>query len=194
MRTGRARRGCRGDGARGDVANTFYFNVSSEDDASGVFRLHNNGIDLDWPTPIARHPVFEKIEMLLREFADAMGGRYVAFPTWRGIMDRKLVVLHPLGGCAVGATNAEGVVDGPAGGQGEHVLGGVEQRLDRAPAPGQVGHDRAEDEHQHGHGGAGQGDDASFGPPEEKRTALSGFGPDPRSIGLERAIARRRIQ
>ena len=101
-----------GDGARGDVANTFYFNVSSEDDASGVFRLHNNGIDLDWPTPIARHPVFEKIEMLLREFADAMGGRYVPFPTWRGIMDRKLVVLHPLGGCAVGATNAEGVVDG----------------------------------------------------------------------------------
>src|ERR1044071_146900 len=41
---------------------------------------------------------------------------------------------------------------------------------------------------------AGQGDDASVGPPEEKRTALSGFGPDPRSIGLERAIARRRIQ
>ena len=40
----------------------------------------------------------------------------------------------------------------------------------------------------------GRGDDASVGPPEEKRTALSGFGPDPRSIGLERAIARRMIQ
>ncbi|HJQ68289.1 MAG TPA: GMC oxidoreductase [Blastocatellia bacterium] len=101
-----------GDSARADVANTFYFNVSSEDDASGVFRLHNNGLDLDWPTPIASHPVFEKIETLLRDFADAMGGRYVPFPTWRGVMDRKLVVLHPLGGCAVGATNAEGVVDG----------------------------------------------------------------------------------
>jgi hypothetical protein len=50
------------------------------------------------------------------------------------------------------------VVDGPAGGQGEHVLGGVEERLDQAPVAGQVGHDRAEDEHQHGHGGAGQGD------------------------------------
>lgn len=100
-----------GDAVRDGVANTFYFNVSSEDDASGVFRLHNNGLDLDWPAPIARHPVFEKIEMLLRDFAGAMGGRYVAFPTWQGIMDRKLVVLHPLGGCAVGATNAEGVVD-----------------------------------------------------------------------------------
>ena len=43
-------------------------------------------------------------------------------------------------------------------------------------------------------GDAGQGNDASVGPPEEKRTALSGFGPDPRSIGLERAIARRTIQ
>ena len=69
------------------------------------------GLDLDWSAPIARHPVFEKIEMLLRDFAGAMGGRYVPFPTWRGVMDRKLVVLHPLGGCAVGATNAEGVVD-----------------------------------------------------------------------------------
>ena len=99
-------------GARDDMANTFYFNVSSEDDASGVFRLHNNGIDLDWPTPIARHPVFEKIEALLRDFSEAMGARYVPFPTWRGVMDRKLVVLHPLGGCPVGATNADGVVDG----------------------------------------------------------------------------------
>jgi cholesterol oxidase len=55
--------------------------------------------------------VFEKIESLLRDFAEAMGGRYVAFPTWQGVTDRKLVILHPLGGCPVGATSADGVVD-----------------------------------------------------------------------------------
>jgi cholesterol oxidase len=93
------------------LANTFYFNVSSEDDASGVFRLRNNGLDLDWPRPIAKHPVFEKLEALLRDFAEAMGGRYVSFPSWRGMYDRKLMVLHPLGGCPIGATNADGVVD-----------------------------------------------------------------------------------
>ncbi len=93
------------------LANTFYFNVASEDDASGVFRLRNNGLDLDWPHPIAKHPVFEKLEALLRDFSEAMGGRYVPFPMWRGMADRKLVVLHPLGGCPVGATNSDGVID-----------------------------------------------------------------------------------
>jgi cholesterol oxidase len=104
-------RSTNGGAASEDVSNTFYFNVSSEDDATGVFRLHNNGLDLDWPTPIASHPVFKKIETLLRDFAEAMGGRYVAFPMWQGVADRKLVILHPLGGCPVGATNADGVID-----------------------------------------------------------------------------------
>src|SRR5918993_4019433 len=51
---------------------------------------------------------------------------------------------------------AEGVVDGPAGSQGEGALGGVEQRLDGRLALAEVGRHRGEDEHQHGHGRAGQ--------------------------------------
>jgi cholesterol oxidase len=93
------------------LQDTFYFNVSSEDDASGVFRLYRNGLDLDWPSPIASHPVFEKIETLLGHLSEAMGGRYISFPLWRGAADRKLTVLHPLGGCPVGHTNSDGVVD-----------------------------------------------------------------------------------
>jgi cholesterol oxidase len=93
------------------VSNTFFFNVAAEDDASGVLRLYRNGIDLDWPRPISEHPVFEKIETVLKSFSEAMGGRYVPYPLWRGLADRKLMIAHPLGGCAIGSTNSEGVVD-----------------------------------------------------------------------------------
>ena len=93
------------------LSNVFLFSVAAEDDASGVFRLYKNGIDLDWPKPISKHPVFESIETLLKNFSEAMGGRYIPYPLWQGFADRKLMVVHPLGGCAIGATNSDGVVD-----------------------------------------------------------------------------------
>ena len=113
------------------VSNIFFFNATGEDDASGVFRLRNDELDLDWPKPIAGHPVFEKIEALLRIFAEAMGGRYVAFPLWRGFADRRLMIAHPLGGCPVGATNSEGVVD-----EFGRVFDGSKPPGSTAPLPG----------------------------------------------------------
>ncbi len=93
------------------VANIFFFNVMGQDDASGQFRLSHDELDLDWPRPIATHPVFGKIENLLKTFAEAMGGKYVPFPLWQGLADHKLIVTHPLGGCPIGPTNADGVVN-----------------------------------------------------------------------------------
>jgi cholesterol oxidase len=93
------------------VSNTFFFNVAAEDDASGTLRLYKNGVDLDWARPISKHPIFEKIETLLKSFSEAMGGRYVPYPLWQGFAERKLMILHPLGGCAIGPTNSDGVVD-----------------------------------------------------------------------------------
>jgi len=94
------------------VANIFFFNAMGQDDASGVFRLKHDRLDLDWPgQAIADHPIFTTIENLLKQFAQAMGGRYVPFPLWKGLANRKLIITHPLGGCPIGATNAQGVVD-----------------------------------------------------------------------------------
>jgi cholesterol oxidase len=96
------------------VSNIFFFNVMAQDEASGVFRLDRNRLDLDWPQPIAQQPVFAKIETLLKAFTEEMrgpDGRYIAFPFWQGLANRKLVITHPLGGCPIGATSADGVVD-----------------------------------------------------------------------------------
>lgn len=97
------------------VSNIFWFNVSSQDDANGVFTLDGDKLDLNWPDgqPLAAQAIFGKITTLLQAFADAMGGRYVPFPLWEGLpfLNKKIITVHPLGGCPVGATNSDGVVN-----------------------------------------------------------------------------------
>jgi cholesterol oxidase len=91
------------------VANTFFFNVMGQDDASGSFRLDGDDLELSWDKPIAEHATFKKADELCAAFSEAMGGRYVAL--WDALPQRRLTIPHPLGGCRIGPSRAEGVVD-----------------------------------------------------------------------------------
>ena len=112
------------------LMNTCWFNTMGTDDASGKFDLHNGRLRLSYATPIAKHPVFKKAEEILRGFATAMNGKFQAFPLWEGLepfVSHKLVVTHPLGGCPIGGSSTDGVVnaqgqvfDTVAGGQTVH--------------------------------------------------------------------------
>jgi cholesterol oxidase len=93
------------------VSNIFFFNSMGQDDASGKIFLDHDQIQVDWDTPIANNPVFQKIETLQKALAEAMGGRYVSFPLWSGFANRKLTITHPLGGCPIAPTSFDGVVD-----------------------------------------------------------------------------------
>jgi cholesterol oxidase len=92
------------------VANIFLFHVMGQDEANGTFSLRNGKLDLRWQRPVSKQPTFDKARELCKEFAAAMGGSYVemdkALPQLRS-----LTVTHPLGGCGIGATRDEGVVD-----------------------------------------------------------------------------------
>jgi cholesterol oxidase len=97
------------------LADTFFFNVMSQDDATGRLKLSGldgDQIDLGWEKPVAQQKLWADIETLLREFSGAMGGRYIALPTWQGLLgQKKLVITHPLGGCPIGKTHEDGVVN-----------------------------------------------------------------------------------
>jgi cholesterol oxidase len=80
-------------------------------DASGKIFLDHDQIQVDWDGQIADNPIFKKIENLQKALAEAMGGRYVPFPTWSGLGTRKLTITHPLGGCPIAPTSLDGVVD-----------------------------------------------------------------------------------
>jgi choline dehydrogenase-like flavoprotein len=96
------------------MADTFFFNVMSQDDAKGRITLSGaNGdqIDVGWKEPIAQQALWNDIETLLREFSSAMGGKYIALPGWQGVLGKKkLVITHPLGGCPIGKTHEDGVI------------------------------------------------------------------------------------
>lgn len=99
------------------IDDVFFFNAMGEDDANGFFYLKGDEIDLDWPAdkPIGNHPVFGKLEDTIQKFSQAMGGTYTPLPTWEGlplVVDKKtLIITHPLGGCRIGSTMAEGTVN-----------------------------------------------------------------------------------
>lgn len=93
------------------VANIFFFNVMGQDDASGKLTLDNDKLKLDWDKKIGDTPIFQKIETLLKSLSESMGGRYVPFPFWKGLGNKKLTVTHPLGGCPIAPTSFDGVVD-----------------------------------------------------------------------------------
>lgn len=93
---------------------TCWFNCMGKDDATGVFSLNGDNLDLNFTDKIAQHPTFQKAETILRKFAEAMNGTYRPFPMWDGLqpfVSRKLVVTHPLGGCPIGGSSSEGVVN-----------------------------------------------------------------------------------
>ncbi len=93
------------------MANIFFFNAMGQDDASGKFTLDNDKLKLDWDKKIVDTTIFGKIDNLLKSLSESMGGRYVPFPFWKGLGDKKLTVTHPLGGCPIAPTSFDGVVD-----------------------------------------------------------------------------------
>lgn len=100
------------------LMSTFYFNCMGSDDATGVFSLKadpfdfgKSKLDLTFTDTPANQRVFKVTEEILKAMAEAMGGRYVPWFTWQGFQNRKLITVHPLGGCSMGNSPSEGVVN-----------------------------------------------------------------------------------
>jgi cholesterol oxidase len=109
------------------LMNVCWFNCMGMDDALGKFNLENGRLNLTFKQKISDHPTFQKAETILREMATAMNGTYRAFPTWAGLepfVSRRLVVTHPLGGCPIGGSSSDGVVN--ANGQVFNTMAGAQ--------------------------------------------------------------------
>jgi cholesterol oxidase len=74
------------------------------DAAAGEIVLDDDGIRVRWPD-YERQPSHAELMAVMRQYAGAKGGRFRPFTPARNY------TAHPLGGCRMGATAAEGVVD-----------------------------------------------------------------------------------
>jgi cholesterol oxidase len=77
------------------------------DVADGIARLRGRFLDVDWNMKTS-DAYFDRLTDLSRELAGLLGGRFVENPTR---MFKRMVSVHPLGGCAMGRASDEGVVD-----------------------------------------------------------------------------------
>jgi cholesterol oxidase len=78
------------------------------DAGDGELHLTNGSLDLRWD--ITRSlPMFETIEKRHKTLAEVTEGHPFPLPTW--LLSHELITPHPLGGCNMGATADQGVVN-----------------------------------------------------------------------------------
>ncbi|SFS15267.1 GMC family oxidoreductase N-terminal domain-containing protein [Yoonia litorea] len=97
----------------GAVSQTQSYLVMSHDDGSGWLR-HDTDLDIvyvDWPGVGQRFP-YPRDNEILEKAASAIWGNYLSNPVWSGQFGWNLVTVHPVGGCRMADSAADGVVDG----------------------------------------------------------------------------------
>jgi cholesterol oxidase len=73
----------------------------------GVMSLRGDDLELSWTTH-SSDPYFDRVQTTVARIAHALGGRYLNTPLW---LFKRVVTVHPLGGCPMGRDRSEGVVD-----------------------------------------------------------------------------------
>ncbi len=96
---------------RGAVRNTQTFLVMAHDDGRGVLEPGPDGkVRVVW-RGVGEQPVFREVEGRLLEATRALGGKLVKNPLSSRLFGRKLLTVHPLGGCGMADDPERGVVD-----------------------------------------------------------------------------------
>jgi cholesterol oxidase len=125
----------------GAVARTQTYLVMSVDDAAGRLHLADDRLRIDWPNA-GSSPTMAKDEAWLRAANEAVQGQFVPNPLSAESLGRKLITVHPLGGCGMGDSAREGVVNHQgqvfSGVEGEAVHEGL-YVCDGAVLPGAAG-------------------------------------------------------
>ncbi len=106
---------------RGALRQTQTYLAMAVDDGSGEMLLRDDRLRIRWHNA-GFQDVYRKIAARLNQLTRAMKGSYVVNPFWTRIFGRRLMTVHPLGGCcladapATGVVNADGLVFDPASG------------------------------------------------------------------------------
>ncbi len=97
---------------RGALNHTMLYLIMGLDDAGGRIELDplTGSGRIRWPAAGAQ-PLFARQNSLALEHATALGSTFVENPLWGFTPFRTLVTAHPLGGCPMGESDADGLVN-----------------------------------------------------------------------------------
>lgn len=96
----------------GAVLHSQVYLVMSHDDAGGRLRLENDAVRIEWDG-VGAQPIFKSVNQNLLNATAALGGTFIPNPLWKSLLGptHDLVTVHPLGGCCMGESAVDGVVD-----------------------------------------------------------------------------------
>jgi cholesterol oxidase len=95
---------------RGAVHNTQTFLAMSHDGSAGTLRLEDDRLRIVWPG-VGREPIFDKVDHNLDTASAALEATAVRDPIWTVPLGERLITVHPLGGCPMGADATSGAID-----------------------------------------------------------------------------------
>jgi len=125
----------------GPTGRTQTYLVMSVDDAGGTLALRDDRLRIDWPGA-GESPAIARDNQLLQAANDAIQGQFIPNPLWTEPLGKKLITVHPVGGCGMGDAAESGVLNHKcqvfAGTQGTAVHEGL-YVCDGAAMPGPVG-------------------------------------------------------
>jgi cholesterol oxidase len=78
------------------------------DSAGGTARLNGDRLDVEWDYEGENRALVARMEAAMEEVASVYGGTFAPLLTWDAF--RRIVTVHPLGGCRLGDSPADGVV------------------------------------------------------------------------------------
>src|SRR5262249_54908221 len=95
---------------RGAVDKTLTYLVQGHDGAAGKIELAHDQARARWSHP-GDLRTYRGTDEVLRKLTQPLGGQYTRAPLWSEELGWRLITAHPLGGCPMGETAYEGVVD-----------------------------------------------------------------------------------
>ncbi|MGA7341368.1 MAG: GMC oxidoreductase, partial [Terracidiphilus sp.] len=94
----------------GAVHNTLNYLVVAHDDSGGRMVLENDKLRISWPGA-GKTEIIRQASDLIHKASDALAGDFVPDPVWNRFTDQQLITGHPLGGCVMGESAENAVVN-----------------------------------------------------------------------------------
>ena len=94
----------------GALARTQTFLAMGTDNRNGRMGLVRDRVRIVWPQA-GHQTVYRRIAARIQEMTRRMNGRFVMNPFWSAFFGRRLMTVHPLGGCCIGDRAEDAVVD-----------------------------------------------------------------------------------
>ena len=82
--------------------------LMGRDVPDGRMSLDGDRLEVDWHKDRGSHDYFARAREKAQEVTNELGGDFLDNPLW---LLSRVITVHPLGGCRMGRTDAEGVVD-----------------------------------------------------------------------------------